>query len=125
MDIGPILSKSLFVCFVTRTIFKPRKEESRHGRCDQTSEAAANEENRGETPRDVPLLGDPGEGRAELPRYEEAQGGGPEVEADHTRARHHAEEHGRGQAQRQRHQDHVPAGQECQDDRMMTSLTWV
>ena len=84
------------------------EKESRHGRGDQASEAAADEENRGEFPRDVPLLGDPGEGRAELPRNEEAEGGGAEVEGDNAGARHHAEEHRRDQAQRQRHKDHVP-----------------
>ena len=89
-------------------IVQPCEEEARHGRGDEAPEPAADEEDGGEPARDVALLGDPRERGPELPGDEEAEAGGSRVEACHAGGRRHAEEHRRGQAQDQRHDDHVP-----------------
>ena len=94
--------------YILILIVQPCEEEARHGRGDEASEPAADEEDGGEPARDVALLGDPRERGPELPGDEEAEAGGSRVEAGHAGGRRHAEEHRRGQAQDQRHDDHVP-----------------
>ena len=96
-------------------IVQPCEEEARHGRGDEASEPAADEEDGGEPARDVALLGDPRERGPELPGDEEAEGGGAEVEAGDRPAGRHAEEDRRGEAGCQRGQDHVPAQHQIYD----------
>ena len=79
------------------------EEEAGEGRSDQTSEAAANEEDGGETAGDVFLLGDPGETGTKLPGDEEAEDGGAEVETDHAGAGGDAEEDRRAETRGEGH----------------------
>ena len=70
------------------------EEKAGDGRSDQTSKAAANEEDGGETAGDVFLLGHPGKAGAKLPGDEESECGSSEVEAERAVTGGEAEEEG-------------------------------
>ena len=65
MDIAPRLNRKRLPEFESESLLG--EEEARDRRSDESTEAAANEEDGGEPTRDILLLGDPGETGTELP----------------------------------------------------------